>query len=109
MSHVADIILVTAIDDGAQRDEEHPNADLLSKWLQENKGQDWLKLVKVDQHAGGNKAIQCDIFLAAINYLDIDGFVAAFRSIRWHMPECAQLMIKDEHDDLFTVYTALAE
>jgi hypothetical protein len=60
--------------------------------------------VQVDQLAVGTKAMQCDVFLTAINYLDIEAFVEVFRGIPWNVPECVQLLIKDEHDELFTVY-----
>lgn len=103
MSHVADVILVTAIDDGGGED-EHPNADRLEQWLQQHQSPN-IRLAKVDQHAGGNKAMQCDVFLAAVNYLHIDEFVAAFRAIPWDHPERTQLMLKDEHDDRFAIYT----
>jgi hypothetical protein len=101
MSHVSDIILITAIEDGAAVESDHPNADRLSEYLRENHKS---SLIQVDGHAGGNKAVQADVFMAAINYLDIPAFVAAFKSVHWEIPECAQLLIKDEHDDRFTEY-----
>lgn len=106
MSSVTDIILVTGIDDGAIRDAAQPNADKLNAWLNEfmvcpvNGG----ALVKVDRLARGDKAMQCDVFITAINYLDHEEFLAAFHAIQWASPECVQLMMKGEHDDLFTVY-----
>ncbi len=48
--------------------------------------------------------MQCDIFTAAITYLNIPDFLKYFYSIEWEIPECVQLMLKDEHDDRFTVY-----
>jgi hypothetical protein len=102
MSSVTDIILSTTIEDGATEEETHPNADVLSNWLVTNyKG----GLVKVDQLAGGNKAMQRDVFLAAINYLDHEAFLALFHSVNWEWPEDVQLLLKGEHDDVFTVHT----
>jgi hypothetical protein len=102
MSHVADIIFTTAIEDGAETDGAHPNTDKLSAYIEKNHS--GATLVKVDSHAGGSKAMQCDVFMAAINYMDIDAFVAWFQGIEWEYPESVQLLIKDEHEDLFTVY-----
>ena len=61
-------------------------------------------LIKVDQHARGGKAMQCDVFVAAINYLDREGFLTAFNAVPWEYPECVQLILKGEHDELFAVY-----
>lgn len=102
MSVVTDIILVTGIDDGGAED-EHPNADRLSAYLErEHNGH---HLLKTDGHAGGNKAMQCDVFMAAINFLDHDAFVEWFRSIEWESPEKAQLMLKCEDCDRFEIFT----
>ena len=102
MSVVTDMILVTAIDDGGGED-KHPNADRLNAWIREAHGPTEA-LKKVDQHAGGNKAVQCDVFVGAINYLDEKGLIAAFRGVQWESPDCAQLMLKGEQKDRFTVY-----
>jgi len=102
MSHVADIILITMIEDGADTEDGHPNADKLNDYLKEN--HNGANLVMVDGYAGGNKHMQCDVFMAAINYLNIKDFVKSFQGIDWEYPEGSQLLIKDEHDDKFTVY-----
>lgn len=107
MSCVADIILVTAIEDGAEREDEYPNVEKLERALQQIQQRPTMRLVKVDGYAGGDKAMQCDVFLVAVNYLNVGRFLDAFRAIRWDMPECVQLMIKNEHDDAFTIYQAL--
>ena len=56
---------------------------------------------KVDKYAGGDKAMQCSIFLASINYLDIEQFTVLFRSIPWENPEMVQLFLKDEDEKVF--------
>lgn len=102
MSHVTDIILSTMIEDGAKRDDEHPNVDELNQYLIEHYG-GWV-LVKVDENAGGGKAMQCDLFIAAINHLNIPEFLERFYEIAWEAPECVQLMLKDEHDERFSIH-----
>jgi hypothetical protein len=106
MSHVADIILVTMIDDGGEREDHTPNANRLSDWLAVQHGLA-NRLVQVNGLAGGNKVMQCDVFVCATNYLAIEDFVREFRAIPWQYPESAQLFIKNEGDDAFTVYTVL--
>lgn len=102
MSHVTDIILSTMAGDGGNRKEEQPNVDKLNKFLSENYG-GW-HLVKVDEKAGGGKSMQCDLFIAAINHLNIPEFLDAFNHIKWEGPEYVQLMLKDEHDERFKTY-----
>lgn len=103
MSHVADIILITAIDDGlGWRPAGSTNAEILSAYLSDRYNGATLK--QVDDFAGGNKQMQCDVFMAAINALDIGGLVHAFLSADWESPESALLMIKDENDEAFTFH-----
>jgi hypothetical protein len=95
MSRVTDLVLITSISDGGGED-EHPNVDKLSAWLTENHR---CAFQRVDQHAGGNKAMQCDVFLVAVNYLDADGFLAQFRAIEWDSPEAVVLIVNAEEMD----------
>ena len=96
MSHVTDIIIVTMLDDGGGED-CHPNVDLIAE-----KAGIWFE--KASDKVGGNKAMQADVFLAAVNCLDIDNFVSIFGSVKWEYPDCVQLFLKDEHENVFTVY-----
>jgi hypothetical protein len=105
MSTITDIILVTAIDDGGQFEDDHPNAEKLSQWLRDDHESSNVGLTIMPSRPIENgRAIQCDIFLAAVNHLHTEAFIAAFRAIEWQHPDCVQLMLKGEHDDLFTVY-----
>ena len=104
MSVITDIILLTFIRDS----ETHGgrlNAEKLSEYLCENyrsKG-----LVQVDGYAGGNRAMQCDVFITAVNYLDHDEFIEIFNSIKWEYPESVQLLLKCEDCDAFEIITPL--
>lgn len=99
MSSVTSIILITSSYEGVR---EGPSR--LSSWLADN--EDGVVLTPIDNHAiAGSKGLQCCISLAAVNYLDRDGFLAAFRAIEWEMPESVQLLLKGEHDECFAVYT----
>lgn len=101
MSHLNDIILVTAIEEGASKENEHPNVDLVNSYLQK---EHHCALVRVDQFAGGGKKIQSHVFMAAINHLNISEFVSHFYAVPWAYPESVQLMLKDEHEERFTIY-----
>ena len=102
MSHVTDIVLSTMLGDSKHSGEEHLSVNQLNKYLIENYG-GW-HLVQVNHNAGGGKAMQCDLYIAAINHLNISEFLEAFYKISWDAPEYVQLMLKDEHDKRFTIY-----
>jgi hypothetical protein len=102
MSRVTDIILVSSIDDGGSRRDQPVNVQRLDRWLQER--HPGYRLIQVDAQVQGPKAMQCDIFLGAVNYLDREDFLAAFHAIDWELPGCVQLMLKGEEEDVFTVY-----
>jgi hypothetical protein len=64
------------------------------------------KLKQVDQYAGGSKAMECDVYLAAYNYLNHEKLLAEFWSVAWDSPDETWLMIKKQDDDGFTIYSA---
>ena len=103
MSVVTDILLCTAIADGGSED-EHPNADALSAWLVSKYGPA-CALQKLDGHAGGNKAMQADVFGAAVNHCSVDDLLSAFRAVPWEYPETALLLLQHENWDRFRPFT----
>ena len=62
-------------------------------------------LIQTEECAGGNKAFQADIYIGAFNNIDADELIQIFKDYKWQFPESAQLMIKREHDDKFTIYS----
>ncbi|WP_159267440.1 hypothetical protein [Zhongshania aliphaticivorans] len=64
------------------------------------------RLQCVDAHSGGNKSLSCNVFIAAIDYLNVDEFIALFYQVAWDKPEQAQLMIKTDDQPSFTLYQA---
>ena len=105
MSEVTDILLCTAICDGSAVDDEHPSADRLSAWLTQRHGPA-CALKKIDGYAGGNKAMQADVYGVAVNWCDVEGLVEAFLAIPWEHRESAQLLVKRENDEAFQVIRA---
>jgi len=102
MSDVTDIIFITALNDGGEATKGNPNTDKLNKYIkQEHNG---CGLIKVNAFAGGSKVMQCDVFMAALKYMDVDAFVQCFNDIKWEHPESVQLLIKEESDVNFTVF-----
>ncbi len=102
MSIVTNLILTTSPGDGGSED-EHPNVDKLNAWLCKAHGPaETLK--QVDQCGGGNRALECDVFVGAVSYLDWAELIAAFKGIPWESSDCVQLMLKGQEDDRFTIY-----
>ena len=100
MSDVTDIILIIAIDDG-DLNGDLKNIDTINNYLISSYKS---FMEKVDSFAGGNKAVQCDVYMAAINYLNKEDLISKFLDINWDYKECAQLMLKGEHDNKFKLY-----
>lgn len=108
MSYVANLILITSPDDGAMGN----NADLVSavqlgwalKRIQGYTGSQSI-LKKVSQFAGGNKRMEVDVFLCAVNNLDVKEFLDAVKAVQWEMPERVQVLLKNENDEKFNDIT----
>lgn len=96
MSHVTDIIL---IDSGLNYSKYFKE---IERWLEEH--HHWCSLRQLNEKAGGNKVMQCDVFMGAFNHMDIEAFIEYFNSVEWNDREGIQLLIKDEHDDEFTMW-----
>lgn len=102
MTDISNVILLTSIDDGAWMESDHGNADILTDYLHKHYQSD--TFAKVDEHGGGKKKMSCDIFMAAVDYLNKDELLERFWSIKWERPEQVQLLIKGAQDKRFEVY-----
>lgn len=51
---------------------------------------------------GGSKMLECEVYIAAFNYMDVEGWIAHLRSLPWRYPEDVQLFLKEQDDDVFT-------
>jgi len=76
----------------------------LNEWLRAM--QNGQELADVSEYVGGHKAFEADLWAAAFNYLDVEDFIAEWRRV---FSDCefepdAQLFLKRQEDDKFTVY-----
>lgn len=54
---------------------------------------------------GGTKALEKPLYVAAFNYLDVEGLIKHVRTmVKWEHPECVQLMLCEQERNRFTVY-----
>lgn len=48
---------------------------------------------------GGAKVLERPTFVAAFNYLDLDGLIAHLKTLPWRYPEHVQLCVCEQEDD----------
>ena len=63
----------------------------------------WWWLEEVGRHAGGDKVAEADVYMGAINHLDLDQFKAHMRAAPWEMPEAVMLLVNEDGEDGFQV------
>ena len=100
MSVVTDVILMVPV--GADpRVVDHVNARLATTLRASGCG-----LRKVDQHAGGNKAVQADVYMGAFSYLSRQAVLGILAAAPWDADDraCVRVAIKEEWDDAFTFH-----
>ena len=105
MTDISNVILITAMDDGACAHSDHAHADLINDFLTRHYQGD--RLNKVDHHGGGKKAMPLDMFIGAIDYLDRERLLEFYNQIPWDNPDRVQLMIQGRKDNGFTLYKPL--
>lgn len=102
MTCITNIIITTAIQDGAWMNSDHGSIDVLNDYL--HKHYQGTRLHSVYEHAGGRKHMSCDVFMAAVDYLDVDEFIECFHRVPWDKPNQVQLFLRPEGQDLFETY-----
>jgi len=58
---------------------------------------------EVTDHAGGNKHLECRVYLSAFNHADTHRIVEAVRQAPWRDREMVQLFVKEQEEELFTL------
>ncbi len=51
----------------------------------------------------GSKMLECDIYPGSFNYLVEEDLIDAIKKIPWEYPECVQVLVQRQEEDLFTV------
>lgn len=83
--------------------EEAPALGGLNNWLaQQGRG----PLDNLDEHVlSSGKVMQACVYGGAYSFLKADEFVQAVKSQAWRQPENVQLLLQDEEEPRFTIYT----
>lgn len=109
MSHITQVILITASEDGRGPSDpsEHPNVDRLNAIFSEESGLPVENCLRyVSYAAGGSKNFADDVFMAAFNHFSKVSVLEAFRQIRWEYPESVALLVQGEDDECFALHQA---
>lgn len=95
MSVVTNVILITFIDE---------DISPLLAWL---KAEERGLLHEISDHAGGNKALERDLWVGAFNYLDDQEFLRQVFLCKFEWPELVGVIIAYQHDEgPPTIYTS---
>lgn len=104
MSWVADILLLAGLEErflGEQVGGEPAAIAGINAWLDSH---DWAPLVPIDDRIQSEKGFQACAYGAALNHLDIPGFLEAVAKQPWQAPDAVLLLLKDEDESTFSVY-----
>lgn len=103
MSYVHNVILVSGCGEYVEQDngpDRYPAVEFIDAWLAENHRGG--TLAYVGDRSNGGKALECEVWVGGFNYLDVQGLIEVVRAAPWDNPDCVQLFVKEQEDDLFT-------
>jgi hypothetical protein len=55
----------------------------------------------METRCAGDKELECDLWLAAFNHIDLADLKWAIETLPWDNPKVVQLFVKEEHDQTF--------
>jgi len=99
---VSNVILKTQRNDGGGGT-EFSSVMKLNEYLRDTLGYP-LGLVYASSNPGGDKYMECDVFIGAFNMLDIPGVIEKLWSIDWEYPEYVQMFVQEHGETLMKEY-----
>lgn len=87
MSYVTNVVLMTSLLD------DKIVHEFINTWLV-SQGQG--ELAKINEYAGGNKAMEVDLYAGAFNHLNEEAFIPVVVSPNWRVPEELVLVVQTE-------------
>lgn len=99
MSIVTNVIILAALGP------EGPDVEIerLNELLRNVSGRGQFQ--EVSEHAGGNKAMECRVYLGTFNLGDSEEIVRTIFSAPWDNPEQVQILTKEQGEDVFTLHS----
>jgi len=117
MSWTTSVILLFNLAEEYHEDEDSISQNLLPEytgsaalgavnmWLKERDHSELADLSNVQHPVGNLPACNSGIHIGCFNHLDSEEFRDVVFAQAWRIPEFVQLLVKDEMDRMFTVYT----
>jgi hypothetical protein len=100
MSVVTDVIICLSLSEEIDDEGTTPPVAEINDYL---RSQNYGKLARVDDFAGGNKAFQAAVWMGAFNHLNVSEFMDFIKSREWQSREEVQVLLKKEEDYSFTL------
>ncbi len=86
--------------------------DRVNEWMNQDEivsqGEGLITLDPCSSYIGGTKCFEGKIAIGAFNYLDKRLLIRHVARIDWKYPDTVQMMMKAQNEDVFTVYTGIA-
>jgi hypothetical protein len=95
MSRVTNAILSASVVEG--RDQ----IDFINRFLRDAPSGGDGEFIKVSQHAGGPKHMECCIYVSAFNHADTDIIIRSVSQAPWKEREMVQLFLMEQEEDAF--------
>ncbi len=84
---------------------DYREADKLTDWLYAYTNSVWMNPNRVaTRHGGTGNALQAELRVGSVKYLDIPKFLEDLQKYPWEDPEAVLVLVNDEHDNGFAVY-----
>ncbi|MBP0027557.1 hypothetical protein [Roseofilum sp. Guam] len=107
MSWITDVLLIFSLEEYLNEDDEYDEEieevlPLLNvnRWLQEN---NFLLLDRLDNHV--TLGMQACVYGGSFNYFNSKGFIETIQKQQWREPKAVILLIQEENDDSFSIYS----
>jgi len=97
MSSVTDILLAVGYPDVSQIDEINALLGLVGDRGFAPSNHETMPTSRI----AGGKGFTESVYVAGINYFNLDDFIAGLRAMQFEQPECLQLILIGEHDARF--------
>lgn len=103
MSHVSNVILSFSVLENEEQRMQEINKYLLEVENQQFENADF----KVGDRFwyGGHKVLETPLWVGAFNYLHIGDLLQFMQGVSWDYPDEVQLIVKDQHSDIFKILT----
>jgi hypothetical protein len=62
-------------------------------------------LTDISRFAGGDKSMECRVYAGAFDFFPTPKFLAFLPTVTWFDTLPLQVMVREQHDDFFKIYT----